>query len=268
MSAKRDDDEASFEGLVSFGTVPPPPGETGDVHNALTTVAALPDSFLDELKAGVKQEVRARGSSPENLPNTDLSATRRAKSFELPPGASPPDGELSTDGARRPSVPRPAPSSGSAIPTIPPPPAAFAEALAVSQHASTPRAVAAAPLSGPSPLPSTPAAPAAAPLPPPPMTPVNAMSPMSAPSHAPLSPLSPEISFGGRSSAPPVAHALQPLPTPAPLSYAERAAPASTTGSIPAPASLTRRRIRVAAVLVAIVVFFALAFVLTRLFAH
>jgi hypothetical protein len=50
MTHKPDDDEASFEGLLAFDSVPPP-GGASDVHNARTTVAELPDSFLDSLRA-------------------------------------------------------------------------------------------------------------------------------------------------------------------------------------------------------------------------
>ncbi|HVH42759.1 MAG TPA: hypothetical protein VM925_10460 [Labilithrix sp.] len=44
-----DDDEASFAGLVSLSTAPPPPN---DVHNASTTVAELPLEVLALLKSG------------------------------------------------------------------------------------------------------------------------------------------------------------------------------------------------------------------------
>jgi hypothetical protein len=64
MTHKTADDEASFEGLISFDTVPPPgSGEEGsDVHNARTTVAELPDSFLDSLKSGMKADVESRAA--------------------------------------------------------------------------------------------------------------------------------------------------------------------------------------------------------------
>jgi hypothetical protein len=63
-----DDKDPSFEGVTDYATVPPP---AGDVHNARTAVAHLPDSFLDELRA-----------SKQN----DAASTRRAKKFELPGG--------------------------------------------------------------------------------------------------------------------------------------------------------------------------------------
>ena len=56
MTHNSHDDEASFEGLVDFDSIPPP-GGAEDVHNARTTVAELPDSFLDELKNGVKADM-------------------------------------------------------------------------------------------------------------------------------------------------------------------------------------------------------------------
>lgn len=77
MSQKNDNDEASFEGLVSFSTVPPP---SGDVHNARTVMAELPEDVLASLKAG------NRGLDPQGLggdtPN-EAVMTRRARPFEL-----------------------------------------------------------------------------------------------------------------------------------------------------------------------------------------
>lgn len=107
----RDEKEDSFEGLVSFDTVPPPKG-TGpdDVHSACTAVAQLPDSFLEELKSGVKADVSRLGltrktlaSSPPiareepdesdmmtEVRSSDLAVTRKAHAFELPePPTSP-----------------------------------------------------------------------------------------------------------------------------------------------------------------------------------
>lgn len=97
-----DNDESSFDGLMAFDTVPPPPG-TGpaDVHSARTTIAELPDSFLESLKSGVKAEATTRASGmtvkysppvareepeePDEITQTDLLAvTRRAHAFELP----------------------------------------------------------------------------------------------------------------------------------------------------------------------------------------
>lgn len=62
--------------LPSFATMPPPDGVI-DQYSAPTTVAELPDSFLDELKAATKQEaaLRAKGR--------DLQTTQRNQSFEL-----------------------------------------------------------------------------------------------------------------------------------------------------------------------------------------
>lgn len=63
MNARqRKDNEISFEGLVAFDSVPPPKGAgpdegRGDVHNACTAVAELPDDFLEALKNGVKADV-------------------------------------------------------------------------------------------------------------------------------------------------------------------------------------------------------------------
>lgn len=59
MTHKSHDDEASFEGLISSDSVPPPrDGE--DVHDALTAVVELPDSFLNELKIATKADVHAK----------------------------------------------------------------------------------------------------------------------------------------------------------------------------------------------------------------
>ncbi len=62
--------------LPSFASVPPPPGVV-DEHSAPTTVAELPDSFLEELKAATKQEAASRAKG------RDLQATQRNQSFEL-----------------------------------------------------------------------------------------------------------------------------------------------------------------------------------------
>jgi hypothetical protein len=64
------------EALPSFATVPPPPGVI-DEHSAPTTVAELPDSFLEELKAATKQEAASRAKG------RDLQKTQRNQSFEL-----------------------------------------------------------------------------------------------------------------------------------------------------------------------------------------
>jgi hypothetical protein len=64
------------EALPSFATVPPPPGVI-DEHSAPTTVAELPDSFLEELKAATKQEAASRAKG------RDLQTTQRNQSFEL-----------------------------------------------------------------------------------------------------------------------------------------------------------------------------------------
>jgi hypothetical protein len=47
--SRRTDDNSSFEHITSFDSSPPP-GGAGDVHNARTAVAKLPDSFLDDLR--------------------------------------------------------------------------------------------------------------------------------------------------------------------------------------------------------------------------
>lgn len=110
-SRHRNDDEASFEGLVSFDTVPPPKGEGpddlhSDVHSACTAVAQLPDSFLEELKSGVKADVSRLGlnrkslaaspliprEEPDEVPHSDLVATRKAHAFELPEAPTSPYG--------------------------------------------------------------------------------------------------------------------------------------------------------------------------------
>jgi hypothetical protein len=62
--------------LPSFATVPPP-GGTLDEYSAPTTVAELPDSFLDELKAATREEAAARAAG------RDLKATRKNPSFDL-----------------------------------------------------------------------------------------------------------------------------------------------------------------------------------------
>ena len=78
MSQKNDNDEASFEGLVSFSTAPPP---SGDVHNARTVMAELPEDVLASLKAG------NRGVDLEGLLGAEAlneaAMTRRARPFEL-----------------------------------------------------------------------------------------------------------------------------------------------------------------------------------------
>ena len=113
-----DDDEASFDGLMCFDTVPPPAGAAPDVHSARTTVAELPDSFLDSLKSGVKADVAMRPTAqalrwrelcvslaqsppiareeqnePDDYPNAFGKAdepvtTRRALPFDLAPEAA------------------------------------------------------------------------------------------------------------------------------------------------------------------------------------
>ena len=47
-------DEASFEGLIDLGSIPPPTsGPTAvDVHAARTAVAELPKGLLEELRKG------------------------------------------------------------------------------------------------------------------------------------------------------------------------------------------------------------------------
>lgn len=77
MSQKNDKDEASFEGLMSFSTAPPP---AGDVHNARTVMAELPDDILASLKAG-NRIPRLVGAEP--TPPSEASMTRRARPFEL-----------------------------------------------------------------------------------------------------------------------------------------------------------------------------------------
>ena len=62
--------------LPSFATVPPPDGAV-DQHSAATTVAELPDSFLDELKAATKHEAARRAKG------RDLQTTQRNESFDL-----------------------------------------------------------------------------------------------------------------------------------------------------------------------------------------
>ena len=53
----RRDDEGSFEGLVSFDSVPPKGSGPDDVHSASTAVAEIPDAFIEALKSGVKADV-------------------------------------------------------------------------------------------------------------------------------------------------------------------------------------------------------------------
>ncbi len=77
MSQKNDKDEASFEGLMSFSTAPPP---AGDVHNARTVMAELPDDILASLKAG-NRLTGLLGVEP--TPPSEASMTRRARPFEL-----------------------------------------------------------------------------------------------------------------------------------------------------------------------------------------
>lgn len=47
--AKQDSD-LSCETIVAFDTMPPPPGGPADVHSARTTIAALPEAFLDGMR--------------------------------------------------------------------------------------------------------------------------------------------------------------------------------------------------------------------------
>jgi hypothetical protein len=80
VGMRNDDDDAKRDKepgkLPSFATVPPPGGVV-DQYSAPTTVAELPDSFLDELKAATKHEaaLRAKGR--------DLQTTQRNQSFDL-----------------------------------------------------------------------------------------------------------------------------------------------------------------------------------------
>ncbi len=78
MSHKDDKDEASFDDLVSFSTKPPPPG---DVHNARTVMAELPEDVLASLKAGNKIDLNGLGL--DGAPPSDAVMTRRARPFEL-----------------------------------------------------------------------------------------------------------------------------------------------------------------------------------------
>lgn len=122
MNDKRKQEDESFEELVSFGTVPPPGGGGADVHNARTAVAALPDSFLDELKSGASSAVNMK---PQRLPR-ELVATRRDEAFELPtvPRGRSVLPDLDADGSAGAAVapaaaPAPAVAPAPAAPTAP-----------------------------------------------------------------------------------------------------------------------------------------------------
>jgi hypothetical protein len=66
--------------LPSFATVPPPSGAV-DEHSAATMVAALPDSFLNELKSAAKQEVELRSDARSG--GRELAATTRHRAYDL-----------------------------------------------------------------------------------------------------------------------------------------------------------------------------------------
>ena len=70
------DDEVSFEDLASFSTRPPPPG---DVHNASTTVAELPPSFLESLKS---PGAKATGGAPIDAAVFESAVATRARGPE------------------------------------------------------------------------------------------------------------------------------------------------------------------------------------------
>lgn len=86
MNNRRSDkEELSFANLANFASEPPP-AETVDVHSACTAVAALPDSFLDDLRRGVLEKVTSRNDPTTSrynvLPDTLLQ--------EVPPTRPPP----------------------------------------------------------------------------------------------------------------------------------------------------------------------------------
>jgi len=65
---------ATDDGIPSVATIPPP---GGDAHTETTTVAALPDSFLHEIRTAVLEETFARATG------TDAASTRRVAVFDL-----------------------------------------------------------------------------------------------------------------------------------------------------------------------------------------
>ncbi|MBX3229674.1 MAG: hypothetical protein KIT84_05005 [Labilithrix sp.] len=108
MTAKKrrdSKDEASFEGLVDLGSIPPTSGPGAvDVHAASTAVADLPPGLLEELR-------RAKPADPQ--------ATVERRKFEPPPEASRFTDEAPTapgTGSQRraaiPDPPEPPPSGG------------------------------------------------------------------------------------------------------------------------------------------------------------
>lgn len=126
-----DDDRAKRdkgpEKLPSFATVPPPNGVV-DAYSAPTTVAELPDSFLDELKAATKHEaaLRAKGR--------DLQTTQRNHSFELELREQL-TAQLGGVGVEMPApTPSPTPSAAPE-PTLEPTPEPVAEPVAVASEA-------------------------------------------------------------------------------------------------------------------------------------
>jgi hypothetical protein len=80
------DDHSSFEHITSFDSAPPP-GGAGDVHNARTAIATLPDSFLDDLrKAKVEEPPTARYKVLEDVHvNATERPAARTASPPLPP---------------------------------------------------------------------------------------------------------------------------------------------------------------------------------------
>lgn len=83
-------DEASFEGLVDLGSIPPAANEppSGDVHAARTTVARVSESFLDELKRGRAEAAAFQNEAPTKPKGLVVLATSTMPPEpELPLGA-------------------------------------------------------------------------------------------------------------------------------------------------------------------------------------
>lgn len=63
MNEKRANEQVSLGAVVAFDSEPPPPG-AGDVHNARTTVAPVPDAFLEGLKRAPSGADLAHAQAP------------------------------------------------------------------------------------------------------------------------------------------------------------------------------------------------------------
>lgn len=79
----RDHDQSEFDALVSLGSDPPPPSEVGDVHSARTTIAVLPDDFLEDLRRGKADEPPT--ARYQTLPDPDALERETPTPAPVPP---------------------------------------------------------------------------------------------------------------------------------------------------------------------------------------